>query len=170
MYLYSHPSTHGISGQAVCGAWEQFEVRLIMMIMWTQRYTPRLWSSKFGDALGGHACANLEAVIEQVWKYTWKTWLSKFGDAPRGLAHANLEDIIERLWIYTCRPWSNEFGDALGGCDWVRVDEYLEPVNGERAGCLDSIHQLVNSQPWECDNVTWSFELSWRAGRWRSTW
>jgi len=28
MYLYSYPSTHGISGQAADGAAEQFEVRL----------------------------------------------------------------------------------------------------------------------------------------------
>jgi len=28
MYLYSYPSTHGISGLAAGGAWEQFEVRL----------------------------------------------------------------------------------------------------------------------------------------------
>jgi len=36
----------------------------------------------------------------------------------------------------------------------VRLDEYLEAVDGRRAQCRDSIHQLVNSQLWECDNVT----------------
>ena len=32
MYLYSYPSTHGISGQAAGGAWEQFKVRLKITI------------------------------------------------------------------------------------------------------------------------------------------
>jgi len=35
----------------------------------------------------------------------------------------------------------------------VRLDEYLEAVDGRRARCWDTIHQLVNSQPGECDNV-----------------
>ena len=48
----------------------------------------------------------------------------------------------------------SEFGDALGARDQVRLDEYLEVVDGQRARFRDSIHQLVNSQPWECDNVT----------------
>ena len=47
----------------------------------------------------------------------------------------------------------SEFGDALGGLDRPRL-EYLEAVNRRRAGCWDSIHQLVNSQPWECYEVT----------------
>jgi len=30
----------------------------------------------------------------------------------------------------------------------------MEEVDRRHAGCCDSIHQLVNSQPWECDEVT----------------
>jgi len=32
----------------------------------------------------------------------------------------------------------------------------------------DSIHQLVNSQPWECDKVTLPVKLIRRTGWWRS--
>jgi len=32
----------------------------------------------------------------------------------------------------------------------------------------DSIHQLVNSQPWECDKVTLPLKLLWRTGWWQS--
>jgi len=73
MYLYSYPSTHGISGLAAGSAWEQFEVRLKMTIEWTQRYNPRLWSSQFGDAIGDRDWMNSEidseAMIE--WDYDW---------------------------------------------------------------------------------------------------
>jgi len=70
VYLYSYPSTHGISGLATGGAWEQCEVRLKMTIEWTQRYTPRLWSSEFGDALGGDDRACLEIHLEAVIEWT----------------------------------------------------------------------------------------------------
>jgi len=36
----------------------------------------------------------------------------------------------------------------------VRLDEYLEAVDGRRAMCCDSIYRLVNLQPSECDKVT----------------
>jgi len=53
MHLYSYLSVHSITGLAVGGAWEQFEVSLKMRIKWTQRYTPRPWSTEFADSLGG---------------------------------------------------------------------------------------------------------------------
>jgi len=80
MYLYGYSSSHGISGLAAASAWGQFEVRLKTTIEWTQRYTPRPWSCKVGDALRGHARANLEDVIQRVWRYFWRPWLSEFGD------------------------------------------------------------------------------------------
>ena len=55
-----------------------------------------------------------------------------------------------RVWRYTWRPRSSE----LGGCNRANLDEYWEAVNGLRAWCSDSIHQLVNSQAWECCKVT----------------
>jgi len=63
-------------------------------------------------------------------------------------------------------PKSSEFGDTLadrdgarlemhfGGRDPTRLDEYLEPIHGCCARCLDSIHQFVDSQMWECGRVT----------------
>ena len=44
----------------------------------------------------------------------------------------------------------------------------LEALDGRRARCWDSIHQLVNSTPWECDKVTLPLKLLWRTGWWRS--
>ena len=36
----------------------------------------------------------------------------------------------------------------------MRLEEYLETVDGQWAGCDDSIHELVNLQPWEQEKVT----------------
>jgi len=139
MYLYSYPSTHGISGLAAGCAWEQFEVRLKMIIEWTQRYTPRPWSREFGDArrgrnraglghtLGGWDRASLEmrlkAVIERLWRYTRRMWWSEFGNTLGGRNQASwkmhLQAVIERVWRYTWRPWSSEIGWVLGGGRWT---------------------------------------------------
>jgi len=56
------------------------------MMMRSRKYLWRPWSSKFGDALGCHVCANLEAVIERVCRNTF-------------------EAVIERDWSSTWR-WS----------------------------------------------------------------
>jgi len=67
MYLYNYLSTHRISGLAARGDFQQFEVHLKMTIKWTQRYTPRLWSTEFGDALvAGYDRARLEEYLEVV--------------------------------------------------------------------------------------------------------
>jgi len=55
----------------------------------------------------------------------------------------------------------------------VRLEVYLEVVNleavdGRHARCSDSIHRLVNSKPWACDEVTLPLKLLWRIGWWRS--
>jgi len=190
MYLYSYPSTHTISGLAAGGAWEEFMVRLKMTIEWNQRYTPRLWSSNFGDALGGadraylkihleavivrvwryllggHDRANMQAVIEQIWKYTWRWWSREFGDmhcrpwscvlAGRNQAslEIHLEAVVKRVWRYTWRPWLSEIGWVLGGGWWIVR--------------WDSIHQWVNSEPWEGDKVTLPLKVLWRTGWWQS--
>ena len=58
----------------------------------------------------------------------------------------HLQTMIVRTW----RRYLSEFGHR----DRVRLDEYLEAVDVRRAGCCESIHQLVNLQQWECDKVT----------------
>jgi len=58
----------------------------------------------------------------------------------------------------TSRPYSSEFGDTIGGHCPARLDEYMEVVDGLLAGCWDSIIELVNFKPWQCDKVT--FPLS----------
>ena len=167
MYLYSNPSTHSISRLAAGGTWDEFTVRTKMMIEWTQGYTPRPRSSEFGGALGGRDRVNSEmhlgAVMEQVWGCTWRPWWSEFGDK-------HVKAIIE--WTYRCTPrlWSSEFGDILAAYDRPRMEVVdLETFDERRAGCLwDSLDWLVNSKLWECDNVTLTLQLIWRAGWWRS--
>jgi len=138
MYLNSYPCTQAIYGLAAGSAWEQFGVRLTMMTKWTQRYTPRPWWSKFGDALWGGNPAYLErhlqAVIEwtlvlhsgivseRVWRGTWRPWSSKFGNALGGHDRVNLEVVIMQVRRYNWRPWSSEFGDAPGGHDQASLE------------------------------------------------
>jgi len=45
------------------------------MIKENWRCTLRVWSSKVVEALRGHDCANLEAIIEPPWGYTWMWWV-----------------------------------------------------------------------------------------------
>jgi len=129
---------------------------------WTQRCTWRPQSSDFGDGFAGR-----DRVTQRC---TWRPWSSEFGDAQGGrdrvTSRMHLEAVIERVWRCTWRPrsgwterctwrsWSSEFEDALAGHDWARSGDYLEAVDRRRAGCWDSILQLVNSQPWEYDEVT----------------
>jgi len=190
MYLYSYPCTHGIPGLAGAGGLAQLEVCLDMAIEWTQRYSPRSWSSQCGDALGGCDRASLEmhleAVFKRVCRCTWRPWSCELSCCNRaGLEirleaviewvleictwwpwscelrgcdwaslQIRLEAVIERVWRNTWRPWWSEFGDELGGRNRASLDGYWEAVDGRRAGCWDCQHQLVNSQPWECDKVT----------------
>ena len=131
MYLYSYPSTHSISVLAAGSAWGQFKVLLKMPIEWTQRYTLRSWSSKFGDALGGPAGVNLEMhseiVIRWVWSCTWRLCSCELGGRNRANLEIHLEAVdrmslemhfeagIERIWRCTSRLWSSEIGGVLGG-------------------------------------------------------
>jgi len=157
------------------------EMHLEAEVEWTQRCTLRPWSSEFRDALGGRDRVNwelhLEAVIERVWRCTWRPRSSELRAALGGRDRASLEMYLEaeidRVWRCTGRPWSSEFGDALvAGYDGARLKEYLEEfdleaVGRRRARCWDSIHRLVNSKPWECDEVTLPLKLLWRTGWWR---
>jgi len=61
-------------------------------------------SSEFGDALGGHDRANLQAVIEQVWICTWRLKSSEIRDALGGQDRASLEMHLEAMMVRTCKP------------------------------------------------------------------
>jgi len=145
MYLYSYLSTHGISALAARSDWEQFKVRLKMTIEWTQRYTPRPWSSESGHALGGRDRVNSEmhsrlwlreslggrdrvnsemhcgAELEWTHWCTCRPWWSEFGDALCGHDGASLE-------MYLWRPWSSELRDALRGCFRARLEMQLQAM------------------------------------------
>jgi len=163
------------------------EMHLESQIQWTHRCTWRPWLSEFGDAIGDRDWVNSEmhweAVIEWVWRCTWRPRSSELRDALGGRDWASLEMQLETEieWTqrYTPRPWSSEFGDPpVAGYDRARLEKYLEvvdlkvvdleAVNGRRARCWDSIHQLVNSKLWEWDEVTLLLKLLWRTGWWRS--
>ena len=120
------------------------------MVEWVWRSTGRAWLSELRAALG---CRNrvsieihLEAVIERVWRCTWRRQSSEFGNACGCLDRVNQRC----AW----RAWLREFGDWLGGHDRASLEKYLEAVNRRRTRCWDSIHELVESQLWECDEVT----------------
>jgi len=135
------------------------EMHLETEIEWTQRCTWRPGSSEFGDALGGHDCANLQAVIRRVWKYTWRPWSGDFEDALGGRDRASLEmhleakikwtqkmhleAVIHRVWRCTLRLWPSEFGDALAGYNRARLEEYLEVVDLEGRCMLYSVYAVL---------------------------
>jgi len=191
MYLYSYQSTtqrytprpwSSEFGDALGGHDRvSLEMHLEAEVEWTQRCTLRPWSSEFRDALGGRDRVNwelhLEAVMERVWRCTWRPRSSQLraalGGRDRVRLEMHLEAEIDRVWRCTGRPWSSKFGDALvAGYDGARLEEYLEEFDKEavgrrRARCWDSIHRLVNSKPWECDEVTLPLKLIWRTVCWR---
>jgi len=113
--VYSYPSTHGISGLAAGGVWEQFKVHLKMTIDYTQRYPPRPWSSEFADAVGGGDREYLEIHLEAMIMWTLKPWSYVFGVRNRASLAIHYEAGIERVWWCTWRPWSCELGNAIGG-------------------------------------------------------
>ena len=163
MYLYSYPSTHGISGLAAGGAREQFKVRLKMMIKWTQRYTLRLWSCEFGNALGGDNRANLEAVIVRVSRYTWRLWLSEFRDALGGRGRANSQAVIERGWRYTWRPLSSEFGDTLGGRNRASLEMHWVAASAKTEMAFSVFWAFWNSSSPFLNYVVYS---GWKCTQW----
>ena len=59
--------------------------------MRVSRYTWRLGLSEFGNAIGGRNCANLQAVMELVWRYLGRPWSSELG----GRNQASLDQYLE---------------------------------------------------------------------------
>jgi len=136
MYLYSYPSTHGISGLAAGGACEQFKVRLKITLEWTHWSTPRPWSSQFGDAIADLDWVNSEmhcgAVMEWVWRCAWRPRSSELRDALRGGDRGSLEMHLEAevKWTQWCtlRPWTSESGDAFRDQGRVNSEMHCEAV------------------------------------------
>jgi len=143
MYLYCYPSTNTISGlAAVC-----------------RIYTPRHPVHLRYPCISVQPPSLLEDILDRAClRCTWSRRLSELRDALGGRDWASLEmhveAVIERVWRYTWRPWLSEIGWVLGGGRWM--------------ACWDSIQQLVNSQPSECDKLTVPLKLLWRTGWWRS--
>jgi len=118
----------------------------------------RVWRCTGGGRNRASLEIHLEAVIESVWRCTWRRWSCEFrdtvGGGEWGSLEIHLEAVIELVWRYTWRLWLSEIGRVLGGGWWtVR---------------WDWIHQLVDSQPWECDDLTLPLKLVWRTGWWWS--
>jgi len=183
MYPYSYQSTHSISGLAAGSAWARvrLEMDLEAKVQWTQICTWRPQSNEIGDAIGERHWVNSEthseAVIERVWRCTRRPRSRELRDALGGHDRLSLKMQLETEmgWSqrYTPRLWLSEFGDALvAGYDQARLEENLpvvdlKVVNGRRARfCDSSIHRLVNSKRWECDEVTLLVKLVWRTCWW----
>jgi len=104
-----------------CRDQASWETHFEAEIKWTQRYTPRPWSSEFGDALWGRDRARLEMQletnIEWTQRCTGRPWSSKLGDAigDRDWVNSEMhwEALIERVWTCTWRPRSSEHRDEL---------------------------------------------------------
>jgi len=161
MYPYSYQSTHVISGLAAGGAWDQIEVRLKMTIEWTQRYTPRPWSSEFGDALAGCDWVNLEMhseiVIERVWLCPCRPWLCELGGRNRASVEMHLEAVIERVWRYTLRGHDRGNLEAViervWRCTWrARMRELRNALGGRVRASLEMHLQPMIEQDW---SSTW---------------
>jgi hypothetical protein len=58
-----------------------------------------------------------------------------------------LESVMERCRWWNWRPWLSK----LAGDNCTSLDEYLDALHGCRGRCSDSLHLLVNTQPWEYD-------------------
>jgi len=132
--------------------------------------TGRPCSGEFGDSLRGRDWVSLEmqseTEIEWTQRCTGRPWSRELGHALGGRDRVNSEMHSEL--------WSCESRDALAaGYNRGRLEECLEvidleAVNGRCACGWNSIHQLVNSKPWECDEVTLPLKLLWRTGWWQS--
>jgi hypothetical protein len=135
--------------------------------------------SKLRDALGGCDRASLvmhlKAILERVWWCTRSPLSSELRDALEGHNPASMEMHLQAELKLTQRctlsPWSRKLGVEHRVYHQERMKECLEKVDTRRAGCCDSMHQLVNSQPWECDKLTWHLsshvELAGGGGSWR---
>jgi len=84
---------------------------------------------------------HLKAVIERIWRY--------IGGRDPVNSEIHSEIMTERVWRYTWRPRWCKLGGRYrasleircGGCDRATLDEYLQALDGRRAGCWESIHQ-----------------------------
>jgi len=151
-----------------------------MTIEWTERYTPRPWSSSFGDTPRGGNRAYLEIHLQAVIKWTQRCtprlWSSEFGDTVGGHDGTSLE-------ICTWSPWSCELAGRnrasleihLEARNQARLDRYLEAIDGRRPGT-----QFISSLTCNRGNATrwlylWSSngELAssgWSVGRYARSW
>jgi len=125
LYVYSYPSTDGISGLAADSASEQFKVHLKMIIEWTEWCTWRWWLNQLGDA--------------------WVRWyLSQFGGHEWVSWEKHCKALIKWVWGCTWRPWWCN----LGGHDWTSLEMLLE---GHNRANLDSVVKQV----WRCETQSW---------------
>jgi len=129
MYLYSYPSTQGISGLPVGDAGELIKMCLTMMIEWTQRYTWTPISCHQRAACRGHDRANVEitlaVVIEEILRCTRRPGLNPLRVAHGGHPCVNLEAVIGRLWRCTWWLGLKEFEDALVDHDRASLEMHL---------------------------------------------
>jgi hypothetical protein len=143
-------------------AWGREGLSLEAAFMRVWRYTLRMTSSEFEDALGGRDRAtlemNLEAVIVPVWRYTWRPSWCELGGRNRVRLEIRLDAVIERDSRCTWRTWLCKNGGVLRGSQsWAGWS------GGRRAGSWDSIHWLTcycgNVEGWVQHGLQWEERL-----------
>jgi len=120
-------------------------------------------SSELRDALRGLDCANLEAVIVQVWRYTWRLWSSEFGDALVGRIRASLEMHLEAVIVRTWRLQSSECVDAVGGSNRASLETSWRlwscELGGHNRARFGIPSEAVIERVWRCTWRPWSREF-----------
>jgi len=92
----------------------------------------RLWWIKLGDEHAGHDHANLEAVIDRVWRYTCSLWFCKLGRRDWGWLEKHLggddRASLEASFKWLHWPKSTEVTDALRGWDRASLEMHYEAM------------------------------------------
>jgi len=117
-----------------------WDIHLVAEIEWTQWYTPRLWSSEFGLALGGRDRVNSVMHSEQ--------WSSEFRDAlAAGYHRWRLEEYLQVVDL-----------EAVNGRHARCCDSIHRLVNSDR---MNSEMHLEGRIEWtqRCTGRLWSSEF-----------
>jgi len=120
-------------------------------LIYTPRHSVHLrYPWIFGDALGGHAHENLEAVIEPVRRYTCRPWSSESGDILGGRDQASFEMHLQAMIE---QDWRSTWGRSI----WREARQQLR------------LYSLVNLYLWECTELSTTSAERWETGRERET-
>jgi len=143
IHLCSYPAAYGISELASDCAWHKLWVHNKMATEATERFTWRLWSSIFDDALGG--CDDVHLVDHLGCQ------LGELTDKDGGCDWVKLETMIDEGWRCTWRLWSSDLSDKHGGGRWVRSIRHIEALIKSTQQCIMEAQIVWTGRPWSCE-------------------